>query len=195
MKRYLSIFLLFLIFGYSQISKSATNQDIIDTLEDIELQRQMDRTLDRLNRESDRLTDELIRLNQKNYYLPPKVAEPNTYKIPYSGLPLEEYKSFYSSTERSQLSKFYNLNIGEFMRRDEVAYYQCSNYKKLNTSHALELWNNCYDSIMLSITNTEILRRRNKIKSSCSYLPQSKRLFLFESKQEICIREILVFDK
>jgi len=102
MKRYLSIFLLFLIFGYPQISKSATNQDIIDTLEDIELQRKMDRTLDRINRDSDRLVRETERLRQENDKLSRELSKQSEIK-PYTpkSTPQDELR-------KSSLRKFKN---------------------------------------------------------------------------------------
>jgi hypothetical protein len=94
-----------------------------------------------------------------------------------------ELRNPLSEVERVKQAKFWDLNMSEYLRRDEIGHISCDRYRGTGTN----IFSNCYYSKMLNISYTETEMRWNKLMSVCSKIPSGS------PKHAQCIKNILVY--
>lgn len=97
----------------------------------------------------------------------------------------QPYRNMQSDADRARLSKFWNLNMSEYLRRDEIGSVTCERYLGSDGG----TYRNCFYSKMLNISYTETEMRWNKLMSTCSKIPSGT------PNKEQCIRNILVYGR
>jgi len=97
----------------------------------------------------------------------------------------QPYRNTQSEADRVKLSKFWNLNMSEYLRRDEIGSVTCEKY--LGSSGGV--YRNCFQSKMLNISYTETEMRWSKLMNTCSKIPSGT------PNKEQCIKNILVYGR
>jgi hypothetical protein len=142
-------------------------EDIREELEFMQYERQLQ------NASGDRNYDNLNRSNQNISPQNPPTKQP------------QPYRNTESEADRLRLSKFWNLNMSEYLRRDEIGSVTCERY----LGAVGNIYRNCFQSKMLNISYTETEMRWNKLMSTCSKIPSGT------PNKEQCIKNILVYGK
>ena len=93
------------------------------------------------------------------------------------------YRNPLSEVERVKQAKFWDLNMSEYLRRDEIGHISCDRYRGTGTN----TFSNCYYSKMLNISYTETEMRWNKLMNVCSKITPGS------PKHTQCIKNILVY--
>ena len=164
MNKYFKITFLVLI-SLSNVCYSQSNQDVLDRLDEIQMERELDK-----------ITRDIQRRNEQNRIQPPTSSNnPESYRKDIN----QPYVNIMTDLEIRDVSKFLNLSISEYLRRDEISEIFCKN---------VTLWRDCYYSKMMNISMREFQMRDSKIKEKCMNITN-------ESSQQKCMRDIFVFGK
>ena len=151
---------------YSETNREIL-EDIRDELEFMQYERELRKAYGSRNYDNQ---------NRSNQNITPQNAPS---KIP------QPYRNTQSETDRLRLSKFWNLNMSEYLRRDEIGSVTCERYLGSDGG----AYRNCFQSKMLNISYTETEMRWNKLMSICSKIPSGT------PNKEQCIKNILVYGK
>ena len=147
-----------------------TNREILEDIRDQQMFMQFERDLQ--NAYGNRNYDNQSRSNQNRLPQNP----PTKQSLPY--------RTTESEADRLRLSKFWNLNMSEYLRRDEIGSITCERY----LGAVGNIYRNCFQSKMLNISYTETEMRWDKVMKTCQTIPDNP-------KKEQCIRNILVYAK
>jgi len=143
-------------------SSGASNQDLMNRIDDMEIQRMLDQDIQR----QQQMQQPII-------------------NAPYIDPP---YKNTMSSKQRSENANFYNLNVLDYLKKDEAASVQCAPYREVMQGitgrpyfvygDAYEI---CYESSMLKISPDEVIARKKNLAKYCeNTMPTSKQLQCFK---------------
>lgn len=161
MNKYFKMTFLVLL-SLSNICYSQSNQDVLDRLDEIQIERDIQRRIEQ-NRKSQLSTQSNNSESYRKDINQPYINTMTDLEIRYN-------------------SKYFNLNISEYLQRDEIGNTLCKNISNFYS------YKYCYYSKMLNISMREVQMKDSKIKEKCLSITN-------ESSKKKCMRDILVFGK